>query len=78
MALGTLRLQPLLGSAPGCSSGLSPPLSGTMGLVWLTGYTLLVAKVGALLRRPSVRRAVNAVAGTVLTALGVRLAFERR
>jgi threonine/homoserine/homoserine lactone efflux protein len=49
-----------------------------MGLVWLTGYALLVAKVGALLRRSSVRRAVNAVAGTMLTALGVRLAFERR
>jgi threonine/homoserine/homoserine lactone efflux protein len=49
-----------------------------MGLVWLTGYALLVAKIGALLRRSAVRRAVNAVAGTVLTALGVRLAFERR
>jgi threonine/homoserine/homoserine lactone efflux protein len=49
-----------------------------MGLVWLTGYALLVAKVGALLRRSSVRRAVNAVAGTILTALGVRLALERR
>jgi RhtB (resistance to homoserine/threonine) family protein len=49
-----------------------------MGLIWLTGYALLVAKIGSLLRRPAVRRAVNAVAGTVLTALGVRLAFERR
>jgi threonine/homoserine/homoserine lactone efflux protein len=49
-----------------------------MGLVWLTGYALLVARIGALLRRPSVRRAVNALAGTVLTALGIRLAFERR
>ena len=49
-----------------------------MGLVWLTGYALLVAKVGARLRRPSVRRLVNAVAGTMLTALGVRLALERR
>jgi threonine/homoserine/homoserine lactone efflux protein len=49
-----------------------------MGLVWLTGYALLVAKIGELLRRPSVRRLVNAVAGTMLTALGVRLAFERR
>ena len=38
----------------------------------------LVAKIGALLRRPSVRRVVNAVAATVLTALGFRLAFERR
>ncbi|HUF02358.1 MAG TPA: LysE family translocator [Gaiellaceae bacterium] len=49
-----------------------------MGLVWLTGYALLVAQAGALLQRPSVRRAVNAIAGTMLTALGVRLAFERR
>jgi threonine/homoserine/homoserine lactone efflux protein len=49
-----------------------------MGLVWLTGYALLVAQVGALLRRPSVRRVVNAVSGAVLTALGVRVALERR
>jgi threonine/homoserine/homoserine lactone efflux protein len=49
-----------------------------MGLVWLTGYALLVAELGALLRRPPVRRAVNAVAGAVLAALGLRLAFERR
>ena len=49
-----------------------------MGLVWLTGYALLVAEAGALLRRPSVRRVVNAVSGAVLTALGLRLALERR
>jgi threonine/homoserine/homoserine lactone efflux protein len=49
-----------------------------MGLVWLTGYALLVAEVGRLLRRPPVRRAVSAVSGALLTALGVRLAFERR
>jgi threonine/homoserine/homoserine lactone efflux protein len=49
-----------------------------MGLVWLTGYALLVARLGSLLRRAAVRRVVNAVAGGMLTALGVRLAFERR
>ena len=49
-----------------------------MGLVWLTGYALLVAQAGELLRRPRVRRAVNAVSGAVLTALGLRLALERR
>lgn len=49
-----------------------------LGLVWLTSYALLVAKVGTLLKRPGVRRVLNAVTGTVLTALGVRLAFERR
>jgi threonine/homoserine/homoserine lactone efflux protein len=49
-----------------------------IGLGWLTSYALLVAKVGALLKRSVVRRGLNAVTGTVLTALGVRLAFERR
>ena len=49
-----------------------------MGLVWLTSYALLVARVGTLLKRSVVRRVLNAVTGTVLTALGVRLAFERR
>jgi threonine/homoserine/homoserine lactone efflux protein len=49
-----------------------------MGLVWLTSYALLVAKVGELVKRSVVRRVVNAVSGAVLTALGVRLAFERR
>jgi threonine/homoserine/homoserine lactone efflux protein len=48
-----------------------------MGLVWLTSYALLVAQVGTLLKR-SVVRALNAVTGTVLASLGVRLAFERR
>lgn len=49
-----------------------------MGLVWLTGYALLVAQAGELLRRPAVRRVVNAVSGAALTALGLRLALERR
>jgi threonine/homoserine/homoserine lactone efflux protein len=49
-----------------------------MGLVWLTAYALLVAQAGALLRRPPVRRVVNAIAGVMLTALGLRLALERR
>jgi RhtB (resistance to homoserine/threonine) family protein len=49
-----------------------------MGLVWLTSYALLVARVAVLLKRSVVRRALNALTGTVLTALGVRLALERR
>ena len=49
-----------------------------MGLVWLTSYALLVAKVGPFLKRAAVRRLLNAVTGAVLTALGVRLALERR
>jgi len=47
-------------------------------LVWLCGYAVAVAKVGAVLRRPMARRAIEAVTGVVLTALGLRLATERR
>ena len=49
-----------------------------MGLVWLTSYALLVAKVGEVLKRSVVRRLLSALTGTVLTALGLRLALERR
>jgi threonine/homoserine/homoserine lactone efflux protein len=49
-----------------------------MGLIWLTSYALLVARLGALLKRPGVRRLLNAITGTVLTAFGLRLAFARR
>ena len=49
-----------------------------LGLVWLTSYALLVAQLGALLKRSRIRRTLSAVTGTVLTALGVRLAFSDR
>jgi threonine/homoserine/homoserine lactone efflux protein len=50
----------------------------TMTLVWLCGYAFVVARVGDVLRRPLVRRVFDAVLGTVLVALGFRLAAERR
>ncbi len=50
----------------------------TMTLVWLTAYSLVVTQAGALLRRPRVRRALEAATGTVLIALGLRLATARR
>ena len=46
-------------------------------LVWLTAYAVAVAKAANVLRRPRVRRALDAVTGTVLVAFGVRLAAER-
>jgi threonine/homoserine/homoserine lactone efflux protein len=49
-----------------------------MTLTWLTGYAFAAARAGELLRRPRVRRAVDAVSGTVLVGFGVRLALERR
>ncbi|HEU5331539.1 MAG TPA: LysE family translocator [Actinocrinis sp.] len=46
-------------------------------LVWLSFYAAAVDRLGGWLRRPAVRRALDAATGTVLGALGVRLATER-
>jgi threonine/homoserine/homoserine lactone efflux protein len=48
-----------------------------MTLFWLTGYAIAVARAGDLLRRPRIRRAIEAFTGAVLVALGLRLATER-
>jgi threonine/homoserine/homoserine lactone efflux protein len=47
-------------------------------LAWLSAYAVAVAKAGDVLLRPRVRRILDAVTGAVLTALGLRLATERR
>ena len=47
-------------------------------LVWLGAYAVAVAGAGRLLRRPALRRALDAATGAVLVALGLRLAAERR
>ena len=44
---------------------------------WLCCYALVVARIGGLLRRSRVRRALDAVTGAVLVTFGVRLAAER-
>ena len=49
-----------------------------MTLVWLSLYSFVVTKAGALLRRERVRRTIEAVTGTVLIALGLRLATETK
>jgi len=48
-----------------------------MAIVWLSSYACLVAKAGAVLRRPCVRRWLDRLTGTVLVAFGLRLAAER-
>ncbi len=50
----------------------------SMTLVWLSAYAFAVARARAVLRRRSVRRVIEAVTGTVLIALGLRLATEPR
>ncbi len=49
----------------------------TMTLAWLTAYALVVARAQGFLRRTGVKRALEAVTGTVLVSLGLRLAVER-
>lgn len=50
----------------------------TMTLVWLSTYAAVVARAGDFLRRPWIRRALDAVTGVALTAFGIRLATDRR
>jgi threonine/homoserine/homoserine lactone efflux protein len=48
-----------------------------MTFLWLAGYAVAVAKMGDLLRRSSAGRVLDAMTGTVLIALGVRLATDQ-
>jgi threonine/homoserine/homoserine lactone efflux protein len=50
----------------------------TLTLVWLSAYAAVVARASGVLRRPRVRRALDAVTGTLLVAFGIRLASEQR
>jgi threonine/homoserine/homoserine lactone efflux protein len=47
-------------------------------LAWLSVYAIALARAGDVLRQPRVRRAIDAVTGTVLVALGIRLATTDR
>jgi threonine/homoserine/homoserine lactone efflux protein len=46
-------------------------------LAWLTAYAVAIARAGDALGRPRLRRALEAVMGACLVALGLRLATER-
>jgi threonine/homoserine/homoserine lactone efflux protein len=45
-------------------------------LTWLSGYALAVSRASELLRRSRVWRAIEALTGVVLVALGLRVAAE--
>jgi threonine/homoserine/homoserine lactone efflux protein len=49
-----------------------------MTFLWLSAYAAAVDRAGRVLRRSGVRRALDAVTGTVLVALGLRLATTQR
>jgi len=52
-------------------------LFAVLTLAWLSLYAAAVAKATGLLQRSPVRRALDAVTGLVLVALGLRVATER-
>ena len=49
-----------------------------MTLAWLSAYAAVVARAGDVLRRAPVRRALDAITGFALVAMGVRLALVQR
>jgi threonine/homoserine/homoserine lactone efflux protein len=48
-----------------------------IGLAWLLLYSAMLAAIGYGLGRSGPRRFIRWVSGTVLVALGIRVAFER-
>lgn len=52
-------------------------LFDALGVAWLTGYGLLVARVRTFFASPRVHRWMERLTGTVLVGLGARLALER-
>ena len=53
-------------------------LFSLMTLLWLVGYALAIARVGNVLRRPAIRRALEGLTGATLIGLGLKLATEER
>jgi len=49
-----------------------------MGLLWLSGYALLVSRAGHFLGTPRVKTAFEWLTGCILIAFGIRLATEQR
>lgn len=49
-----------------------------MTVLWLSAYCLIASRAAQTLQRPRVKAAMDRVTGTVLIALGLRLAIEHR
>jgi threonine/homoserine/homoserine lactone efflux protein len=77
MAAFFTSLLPQFGSSFGTMVGLGLTFCA-LTWAWLALYSIAVARMRTTLQRSRVRRAIEAVTGTVLIALGVRLATESR
>lgn len=68
-----------LGEAPGPGLVvLLGAIASGITLVWYVGVSNLVGAFRTVLRRPRVRRVLDAVTGSVLVALGIRVAVTAR
>jgi threonine/homoserine/homoserine lactone efflux protein len=76
MAVFFTSLLPQFGSAFATLLALGLLFASLTGL-WLAGYAVAAARARRLLARERVRRALEAVTGTVLVALGLRVATTR-
>ena len=77
MAVFFTSLLPQFGSSFVAMLGLGLVFA-TLTLVWLSAYAVAVAKATNFLQRSWVRRALDAVTGLVLVALGLRVATTER
>jgi len=76
MAVFFTSLLPQFGSSFAVMLALGAVFA-TLTLAWLSVYAVAVAKASGVLRRPPVRRALDALTGVALIALGLRVAAER-
>jgi RhtB (resistance to homoserine/threonine) family protein len=49
-----------------------------LGILWLSLVTVFLGRIRAFVTRPSVRRGLEAITGTILIAFGIRLALTQR
>ena len=73
----TLLPQFVVPGAPAARSLELALLFAAIGASWLLVYTYLIGSVGHVLSRPGPQRALRWITGTVLVALGVRVALEQ-
>lgn len=66
------------GVNPVAFSVLLAAIHGVLGLVWFAALVLATRPLARFLARPSVRRGLDGITGTVLIGFGLRLALERR
>jgi threonine/homoserine/homoserine lactone efflux protein len=76
MAVFFTSLLPQFGSSFAVMLALGAVFA-SLTLAWLSVYAVAVAKASGVLRRPPVRRALDALTGVALVALGLRVAAER-